>query len=96
MFHVWINEIKTNTCSNIYWNLQILKLASNYLPTYKVGIKKDTKNNMTLMCVGEVTSRIKEQRFCNYEYKNVENLICEMEPTNTDRMLLLGKRKIKN
>ena len=51
---------------------------------------------MILMCVGEVTSRIKEQRFCNYEYKNVENLICEMEPTNTDRMLLLGKRKIKN
>ena len=40
---------------------------------------------MALICVGEVTSRIKGHRVYNYKYKVGETLICEREPTNKHR-----------
>ena len=37
---------------------------------------------MVLVCVGEVTSRIKGHHVYNYKYKVGETLICEREPIN--------------
>ena len=50
---------------------------------------------MVLICVGEVTSRIKKDHVYNYKYKVGETLIYEREPRNKhSQNAVLWKTKI--
>ena len=72
-----------------------LLLSLHYFSTNNAKNKKESNKKMVLICVGEVTLRIKKNHVYNYKYKVGETLIYEREPRNKhSRNAVLWKTKI--
>ena len=58
------------THTHTHTHTHYLQLPSfSYFPTSNTKNKKDSNNKMALICVGEVTSRIKGHHVYNHKYK---------------------------